>query len=140
MAVPTDYTDEEIAAAIVEAGGYITGVAKILDCRPCNLSQYIKSRPELRDLQLDNLEEVLDNAERGLHKAIYAEKPWAIKFALSRLGRGRGYGQKIEVEGTGNSASRVVVYLPDDGREQPGAIDGDSTASGSTGCSTSIEG
>lgn len=134
MAVPSDYTDEEIAEAITEAGGYISGIAKLLECKTASLGAYINNRPELRDLKLDICEELLDHAEKGLVKAVHAEKAWAIKFALSRLGRHRGYGQKLELHGSGDSASRVVVYLPDDGREAK-ATDGDSTTSGATGSS-----
>lgn len=131
MGKPSDYTDEEIAAAISDCGGYITGVAKLLDCRPTSLGAYIKTRPELRDLMLDQREEMLDQAEAALAKAVHGEKAWAIQFALSRLGKHRGYGQKIEVEGTGTTIGRVVVYMPDDGREKR-AIDGDSTTTGAT--------
>lgn len=129
MAVPSDYTEEQIAEAIVECGGYISGIAKRLGTGSSAIGQYIKSRPALRDLQQDILEELLDNAERGLCKAVYAEKSWAIKFVLARLGRHRGYGHKIEVEGASAAIGRVVVYMPNDGREQ-GATDGDSTTTG----------
>jgi len=131
MAKPTDYTEEEIAQAIEECGGYISGIAKRLGTSCEAIGAFIKSRPELRDLQLDMQEEMLDEAEKGLRKAVYAEKAWAIQFVLSRLGKRRGYGQKLEVEASVDSASRVVVYLPDDGREAK-ATDGDSTATGAT--------
>lgn len=132
MAVPSDYTEEEIAEAIDECGGYVSGIAKRLGTSTAAIGAFIKSRPALRDLQLDAQEELLDEAEKGLKKAVYAEKAWAIKFVLARLGRHRGYGQKLEVQASVDSDSRVVVYLPDDGREAK-ATDGDSTATGATG-------
>jgi hypothetical protein len=132
MAVPSDYTEEEIAEAIEECGGYISGIAKRLGTSTASIGNYIKTKPALRDFQLDVQEELLDEAERGLRKAVYAEKSWAIQFVLARLGRSRGYGQKLEVQASVDSDSRVVVYLPDDGREAK-ATDGDSTATGATG-------
>ncbi|MEO8270303.1 MAG: hypothetical protein ABI557_11330, partial [Aureliella sp.] len=60
--------------------------------------------------------ELLDAAESQLFKAVRAGKPWAIRFVLSRLGRSRGYGATLSVDS--QVVGRVVVYLPDDGREE----------------------
>jgi topoisomerase IA-like protein len=134
--VPSDYTDEQIADAIEACGGYMSGIAKMLQVGQGSLGQYIRKRAELYDRLLDQREVMLDNAEQAIAKAVHAEKAWAVKFALSRLGRNRGYGQKIDVQATVDGDSRVVIYLPDDGREAK-ATDGDTTTAGATGhCST----
>lgn len=134
VAKPSDYTEEEIAAVIRDCGGYITAIAKTLDCKVQSIRAHIMNCAELRDIQHEMQEELLDDAERALAKAVRGERAWAVKYCLSRLGRKRGYGQKIEVEGTGTNSSRIVVYLPDDGRETR-APDGDSTTTGSAGSS-----
>jgi len=136
MPVPGDYTEQELSFAIIDCGGYISAIAKTLGCKIESLRQAINNNPDLKELVYEQREELLDNAERGLVKAVNAGKLDAIKFVLSRLGRNRGYGQKLEVESSGDSASRIVVYLPDDGRESK-PDDGSTTAAGTTGCSPS---
>lgn len=135
MAVPGDYTEQEIAFAIIDCGGYISAIAKTLGCKIESIRNAINSNPELKELVYEQREELLDNAERGLVKAVNAGKLEAIKFVLSRLGRNRGYGQKLEVENTGETSSRIVVYLPDDGRESKPDDDGSTTTTGTAGCS-----
>lgn len=128
--VPTDYTHEEIAAALHDAGGYISNAAKILRCSSQVLGKYVRSHTDLQDIQLDARDEILDQAERGLKLAVYAEKAWAIKFVLARLGKERGYGQKLELAGSlGLSDNMRIFEFPDDGREaKPDAERGDQTA------------
>jgi len=135
MAVPGDYTEQEIAFAIIDCGGYVSAIAKTLGCKIESIRNAINSNPELKELVYEQREELLDNAERGLVKAVNAGKLEAIKFVLSRLGRNRGYGQKLEVENTGETSSRIVVYLPDDGRESKPDDDGSTTTTGTAGCS-----
>jgi len=131
LAIPTDYTQEQIEFALRECGGYLTGVAKMLGTTYEAIRLHIRNNADLHMAQLDYREELLDTAEKGLRKAVFAEKPWAIKFVLARLGKGRGYGQTIEIDIPADSVSRVVVYLPDDGRESK--PDGSTTATRTAG-------
>ena len=134
MAVPSDYTDEQIAEVIFECKGYIKAIAERLDVRSASLRDRIIKTPALRDLMTEQCELVTDNAELYLVQAIEAGKAWAIRFWLSRRGRDRGYGHKIEVKATVDADSRVVVYLPDDGREaKPNDGSGDSSTTGAAG-------
>jgi len=133
MAVPGDYTEQEIAFAIIDCGGYISAIAKTLGCKIESIRNAINSNPELKELVYEQREELLDNAERGLVKAVNAGKLEAIKFVLSRLGRNRGYGQKIEVDAKVDGDSVIRVYeFPDDGREGNGQNGNDTTAAGTT--------
>jgi hypothetical protein len=136
MAIPSDYTDEQIAEAIENCAGYMLAIAKQLDCRPLSIRSRIYSTPHLRDLLIECEEAVSDNAELYLIEAIEGRSPWAIKYWLTHKAKNRGYGQKLEIQASSSSGGGVVVYLPDDGRESKPDGDGDSTASGSTGCST----
>lgn len=130
---PNDYTDEEIAQAIIDCKGYIKAVAARLDVKTDRLRYKILHSPELRELMFEQSELVSDNAELYLIEAVEGRKPWAIKLWLTRQARHRGWGQKLEVEAKVDSDSRVVVYLPDDGREAKGDDNGDSTAAGTAG-------
>lgn len=115
---PSSFTHDEIISALYEAGGYVTGAAKILECKRAALAKYIGQHCELDEVRLEAQEELLDEAERGLRLAVYAEKAWAIRFALSRLGKARGYGNKLEIAaGAGLDGNMRVFEFPDDGRE-----------------------
>jgi hypothetical protein len=115
---PSSFSPDEIISALYEAGGYVTGAAKILGCKRAALAKYIGQHVELDEVRLDAQEELLDEAEKGLRLAVYAEKAWAIRFALSRLGKARGYGHKLEIAaGAGFDGNMRVFEFPDDGRE-----------------------
>ena len=43
---------------------------------------------------------MLDTAEDRLFQAVDTGEPWAVQFLLTRLGRGRGYGDKLEIDAT----------------------------------------
>ena len=128
--VPSDYTKEEIAEAIRSAV-YLAGIAKVLNCKVSSIGDAIKADPDLRELLQEQRERVIDNAELELANAIKAGKGWAIRFALATIGRGRGYGQTVNIESVGN-AGRVVVYMPDDGREQRVNGEGNPPPTGAT--------
>lgn len=137
MSRPSDYTDEEIAFAIIDCGGYISAIAKTLGCKTEAIRSAINGNPDLKEMLYEQREELLDNAERGLVKAVQAGKLDAIKFVLSRLGRNRGYGQKFEVEAKIDGDSVIRVYeFPDDGREGNGANGNDKTSTGTTDASS----
>ena len=63
---------------------------------------------------------VLDKAESNLINGICEGDSGDSKWVLSRLGRDRGYGDKQEVEHTGEVTANVVFYVPDNGRMAKG--------------------
>lgn len=131
MAVPSDYTEEQIAEVLEECKGFINAAAAKLNVKSNSLRQVVFNNPALRDLQIEWTERVSDNAELYLVEAVEARKAWAIKLWLSRKARNRGYGQKIEVEGKIDGDSVIRVYeFPDDGREANGNDGNDQTAAG----------
>lgn len=116
MARPQKVTDNQISDALRACGGVLATAACKLGITRQGLSKRLRDSQSLRDARDESTQEILDCAERELFKAVHAGKPWAIRFLLTRLGRGRGYGASIDVE-SGAGLGRVVVYLPDDGRE-----------------------
>lgn len=131
MAVPSDYTDEQIAEVIEDCQGYMLAIAAKLDCKPASIRGRIYNNPVLRDILIECEEAVTDDAELHLIAAIHGRAAWAIKYWLSRKGRNRGYGNKVEVQATvdGNSVVRVYEF-PDDGREGNGANGNDTSTTG----------
>lgn len=128
-------TDEQIITALIAAGGVYAHAAQKLGIGHTTLRRRVETKQALIDARDEGKQLVLDAAETALFKAVREGKAWAVKYILSRLGRGRGYGAKLELEGS-NALGRVVVYLPDDGREGKndtgGNGVGDQTASGAT--------
>ena len=110
-------TDDQIQTALIACGGVVSHTAERLGLNRTTLSDRIANNPDLVAARDEARQVVLDAAESELFKAVRAGKPWAIRFVLGRLGRGRGYGAKLEVEG--GATGRVVLYLPDDGRDKP---------------------
>ena len=49
-------------------------------------------------------------AEAKLFKALNGEKEWAIKYTLSRLGKHRGYTERIETEEVGKVKKQVFKF------------------------------
>lgn len=116
-------SDEQIVTALIACGGVMTHTAERLGIALSSLKDRVTVNQDLINARDEGRQAVLDAAESELFKAARAGKPWAVRFVLGRLGRGRGYGASLELEGSGTG--RVVVFLPDDGRE--GVPDGDSS-------------
>lgn len=127
-----DVTDEQVAQALMTCGGIIDTAAEKLGMPRSTLWSRVQRTEALQEAREEGKQKILDAAESALFKAVREGKAWATKFVLSRLGRGRGYGASLELEG--NAGGTVHVYLPDDGREQPviegQADDGSATAAG----------
>ena len=107
---------EEIVEAIVAADGILCEAAEILGVTRHAMHSHVKRFPDLRDEVDAAREAMIDKAEIGLRAALNRKEAWAIKFVLSRLGKTRGYSQKIETEST--VTAKVTLIMPDDGREQ----------------------
>ena len=125
MAAAKRVTKEQLLAAIKACGGIAEHIAKKVKISRQAVLKRIKADEELQAAAEDAKQAMLDEAEFGLHKAVKAGKPWAIRLALTRLGKDRGYSMGVHVEGKLEQSGQVVLTLPDDGRES-GSADGSS--------------
>ncbi len=116
-------SNDQISVALIACGGVMTHAAERLGIALSSLKERVVVDQDLINARDEGRQSVLDAAESELFKAARAGSPWAVRFVLGRLGRGRGYGASLELEGT--ATGRVVVFLPDDGRE--GVSDDDSS-------------
>ena len=124
-------TKEQIRVALMACGGVISTAAEKLKVSRSSINARVMVDQDLLDAREEAKQELLDASESNLFKAARRGDPWAIRFVLGRLGRGRGYGPSLDVGGT--APGRVVVYLPDDGREQPEQPEGTSDQSSGVG-------
>lgn len=113
-----NFTDDEAVDALKNAGGVVATAAKELGCTRQALNKRIRASELLKAARDEARAELLDVAESGLFKAVRAGRMWAIKFVLSRLGKDRGYGMNFQVDAQVNQAGRIVIVLPDDGRDE----------------------
>ncbi len=93
------YTREQVLAAIRDSGGIISAVAQRLGCEWDTARRYIQRWAETRAAFQAERERVLDLAETALIRAIREGDVGTAKWLLSRLGRHRGFGDTLSVDG-----------------------------------------
>jgi hypothetical protein len=109
-------TDDQIILAINKAGGVYAEIARICKVSRPSIMERIKNTPALQDAYKTAEDLTSDSAETGLIAAIRKKEPWAIKYWLSRKGKGRGYGTSVEL--TGETVGKVVMVMPEDFRDK----------------------
>lgn len=108
-------TDDQIETQLILCGGVIKTTAQKLGMSPQAIQQRIAVNQNLLDAKEKGRQRIVDEAESQLFKAVRKGQPWAVRLSLTRLGRDRGYGNRIEVDATG--AAGILLAMPDDGRE-----------------------
>jgi len=106
---PKGRTDEEIAQAIIAAGGFISRAAEMLNVHYSTIYQRIQKTPALQSLTAHIDEKLLDYGELELIKAMKRGESWAICFYLKCKGKGRGYVEKQTVISTKDDNSIQIV-------------------------------
>ena len=101
-------TDAVIIAALKKTNGLVTRAAKLLRCAANTIYAHIKESQEVRDALRDAREELCDDAEQGLKKAIKKGDLRAIVFTMETLGRDRGFVKRTETRIGGDSSAPPV--------------------------------
>ena len=96
------YTEKEIAAALISTGGFVTHAARVLGCHYTTVSRAIENSPLVQEAYKITKENNLDIAENVIVSAMkdeaIREKMEAAKFMLRYKGHGRGYVKHSKVE------------------------------------------
>lgn len=116
---PVAITKDRLLKLIEKHGGIHAEIAKDAKLTRQCVWKRINADDELKAACKQAREHLLDECESGLRKAIRSGKGWAIKFYLLAHGKERGYTRQINVSGSIETASKIILTLPDDGREQP---------------------
>lgn len=90
------YSSEQVAEALVAAGGVQADAARILGCGRATINGYVRRYPDLQQLIIDTREENLDLAESQLIKKMKEGNMTAVIFYLKTQGKQRGYVEKGE--------------------------------------------
>jgi lambda repressor-like predicted transcriptional regulator len=110
------HTPARIIAALKETKGRIFQVAQRLGVTSRTVRNYMERWPEVKEAIAEEKGLFVDMCETLLHGAALRGEPWAIKLVLERLGKDRGWNQKVELSHEG-SMQQVHVYIPDNGRD-----------------------
>lgn len=102
-------TVEEIIKAVNDSNGFLTFAAEKLGCSYQNIWQRAKKNPELKEAIEAIGEHHLDVAEDKLVEAIKHGESWAICFFLKCKGKHRGYVERSEVAGVGESPITINI-------------------------------
>ena len=105
-------TQKQILEALERNGGVIAEAARELDYATMSLRAMISKDPVLKRYRKEHIEVLLDEAERGLLEKVRAGDMKAIRFALSTVGRSRGYSERLELTGKDGGAlfANLSIY------------------------------
>jgi len=103
--------DEIILSAIEDSHGIMSVVAKRLKVTWNTARDWVNSKPIYKQAFKNEEEIVLDEADKGLYKAIILGDIGAIKWIQSTKGRSRGYGIKHEIEYTQKAEEAINILV-----------------------------
>lgn len=92
-------TKKQVMEALEATKGSAYIAAKRLGVSHTLVYDYIKEYPEVRAIQALYQGTLIDVGVLKLTEAVYRGEPWAIKYALSTLGKDRGFTERQEVTG-----------------------------------------
>lgn len=87
--------------------------ADVLGCHHQTILNWIKRSPDVAAVQNKWRGKLLDFAERKLYEKVYDGDNWAIGFTLGKLGHGRGYKDKQELDVKGD-VTVEIKWVDDD--------------------------
>jgi len=103
------YTVADFEPHIPKSGGIISTIANRVGCDWTTAKRFIDGSPTLATMYADECESVLDMAESVLIKSIQSGDTQDAKWLLSKKGKGRGFGDAVEVSGPGGGEITLTV-------------------------------
>lgn len=82
---------DEVIRELIKVKGNVMQAAKNMDLPRSTLSGYIQADDSLVELLNECRQEIVDNAETALHRAVLTGEAWAVCFTLKTQGKNRGY-------------------------------------------------
>lgn len=101
------YTAQEVALALKESRGFVTGAARKLQCSRRTIYRYLKESASVQEALADSREERHDFVENKLMTAIDEGNVTAIIFYLKTQCKDRGYIERTEHTGESGGAIRI---------------------------------
>lgn len=94
-----DFQMEQVLLAIEGSGGIMSNVARKLNCTWDTAKAYCNKWEETKRALVNEKETVLDIAENTLLDKIKEGDEQSAKWYLSKIGKLRGYGDSLAIEG-----------------------------------------
>lgn len=92
-------SDKALVEAIKDSGGIMSTIARRLNVTWHTADTWIKESDKAKQALKDEKESVLDMAESTLLRKIKEGDEQAAKWYLAKIGKLRGYGDSLELEG-----------------------------------------
>jgi len=92
--------------------GLVSLMAKDLDVAPQTVRNYMKRYVSVANAVQEQREALIDRGELALRDAIARGENWAVTLILKTLGRSRGYGDSVNVDG--NIAATIKIEYVND--------------------------
>ena len=105
-------TQKQILESLERNGGIVALAARELGYATSSLRDKIGKDPILKLYRKEHIEVLLDEAEKGLLEKVREGDMQAIKFALTTVGRSRGYSERLELTGKDGGAlfANLSIY------------------------------
>lgn len=104
------HTEAEVLEALRAARGLLTLAAKKLEMTREGLRLYLGRHPDVAATIPEARESIIDVAEGQLFLAVERGQPWAIAMVLKSLGRGRGWGDQLDVQWKAEAVKLAEAY------------------------------
>lgn len=102
-------TVKGVAEQLRKYHGVQSSVAKAFGVTRSAVTQYMNAHPELKAIQEEGEEIILDLGETALHSSVIKREPWAVKYLLSTKGKKRGYVERSEITGKDGEAFSIEI-------------------------------
>jgi len=121
------YTAQQFIEAIPGTGGIVSAIARKIGCEWNTVKAYLDKYPTVRAAYLAECEAMLDLAESTVLKNIKDGDTSDAKWYLTKKGKGRGYGDAVELTGAKGGPIEIaqVPKLTDDQLERIAASSSD---------------
>lgn len=110
-------TKEKLVEVLMACDGIASEVAKRLQITPQAVRKRLREDPELKAVQLESREGLVDLAQSKLRGLVDSGDFRAVKFVLETWGRERGFARELKVDASHEQRGKVVLMLPDNGRQ-----------------------
>lgn len=112
-----EITDEEIADALRKSNGLVSFASKMLGFSTGQIRRRVYASPELTQIMTDAREDIIDQAEHSLKRAVIAGEAWAVQLVLKSIGRVRGYSESFELTLTDHVINVSIKKEQDNGEK-----------------------
>ncbi len=117
-------SEARVAEQVRNLKGNVAAVGRAFGVTRQAVAAYIERHSDLKAALRDAREEMKDNAESALYKAVLGGEAWAVCFYLKTQAKDRGYIEKVEVDSLERRhvtiVRRVVTRRDADGGDAPG--------------------